>query len=452
MFIEIIVKILYTKRKRMGISMKRLKCIFLFTVMLITFGFNVLAYADTVNGDDVMLNFNVTSSGSIKVYISESDNEVGDLLLDGPTRYLNFVKQNVSLKPGKTYYLHILVHDANNDSPGFAGKFQLNKKSLQFENKGQVLNTNVKDFRVSTTAFGENYIQPTEAPDGHRVTTYDPYNNVFKDSKWIWTNQGKDSMCTRYFSTKIMPINQVQEDPTLIAEAVPNDKSIVLTWNSIPNTISYSVLRSVTSGGPYTVIATDTTTTSFEDKDVDQGTTYYYTINSRLSDTKSINSKEVSATLLRPKPSKIKVVLKPNEKIQLSVDDNLDENTNMIWESSDISVAEVDNKGKVTALKPGESTIQVRSLDGTYTETISVLVIENADDYRLAVDLKVDEIRRLTVDDFTETVKAFWTSLDPSIATVSSKGIVTAKSKGLALIIAKDSEGTILGQMYIRVR
>lgn len=42
--------------------------------------------------------------------------------------------------------------------------------------------------------------------------------------------------------------------------------------------------------------------------------------------------------------------------------------------------------------------------------------------------------------------------MDTSIATVTSKGEVTAVSKGLALITATDSNGTVIGQVYVRVR
>ena len=47
--------------------------------------------------------------------------------------------------------------------------------------------------------------------------------------------------------------------------------------------------------------------------------------------------------------------------------------------------------------------ITVKSSDGSYTDYINVLVVENAEDYRLAIDLNAGETARLTADDFTNT-------------------------------------------------
>ena len=49
----------------------------------------------------------------------------------------------------------------------------------------------------------------------------------------------------------------------------------------------------------------------------------------------------------------------------------------------------------VTALKAGTAVIHVKSQEGTYTDEITILVVENADDYRLAVDLQVGKTCRL---------------------------------------------------------
>jgi len=74
------------------------------------------------------------------------------------------------------------------------------------------------------------------------------------------------------------------------------------------------------------------------------------------------------------------------------------------------------------------------------------------DDYRLAVDLKVDKICRLTLDDYTNTATATLTSMDPSVATVSSSGKVKAAGAGLTVITASDVDGKKVGQVYVRVR
>jgi hypothetical protein len=148
----------------------------------------------------------------------------------------------------------------------------------------------------------------------------------------------------------------------------------------------------------------------------------------------------------------LKVVLEINEKLQLSVDNDLGVNVEMTWTSSDNTVATVNEKGIVTALAPGNTIITVKSADGSYTDYINVLVVENADDYRLAIDLKNGETARLTVDDFTNTANVTWAPMDSSIANVTNKGKVTALNKGLVLVSAKDADGNIIGRVYVRVR
>lgn len=148
----------------------------------------------------------------------------------------------------------------------------------------------------------------------------------------------------------------------------------------------------------------------------------------------------------------LKVVLEPKEELQLSVNDDLDENTKLIWSSSDTNVAAVDNTGVVTAVKPGNAVITVKDKNGSYEESTNILVVKDAAEYRLAVDLKVSKACRLTIDDYTFSKKVTWTILDTAIATVDSKGKVTAVSEGLTLVTAADELGNEIGQIYIRVR
>jgi hypothetical protein len=254
---------------------------------------------------------------------------------------------------------------------------------------------------------------------------------------------------------ELLPYDRVETSINLTASG--GTSKIDLTWDAVDKATSYIIKRSTTAGGPYTAIANDITGTSFTDTDVTNGTTYYYIITAIVDGRESGNSNEASAT---PEASqtpptteaKLKVVLEVAESLRLSVDDDLNVNTQMSWSSSEPTVATVNEKGIVTALAPGNTVITVKSVDGSYTDYINVLVVENADDYRLAIDLKIGETARLTADDFTNTANITWAPMDSSIANVTSKGKVTALSKGLVLISAKDAEGNIIGRVYVRVR
>lgn len=275
-----------------------------------------------------------------------------------------------------------------------------------------------------------------------------------KNDEWHIYNGYLDNL--QIYNTAITPEASTPVTPLNLKATAENSK-IDLTWDAVDKATSYSVKRSTTAGGPYTAIANDITGTSYTDTDVKNGTTYYYIVSAINAGTEIANSNEASAQPTEPQTpptteAKLKVVLEVAESLRLSVDDDLNVNTQMSWTSSDPTVATVNEKGIVTALAPGNTVITVKSVDGSYTDYINVLVVENADDYRLAVDLKIGETARLTADDFTNTANITWAPMDSSIANVTTKGKVTALSKGLVLITAKDTEGNIIGRIYVRVR
>lgn len=272
--------------------------------------------------------------------------------------------------------------------------------------------------------------------------------------KNYWYNGYLDNL--QIYNTVITP--EASTPITLLnLKATAGNSKVDLTWDAVDKATSYTIKRSTTAGGPYTTIASNITDTSYADTDVTSGTTYYYIVSAVNADTEISDSNEASAQPTEPQTppateAKLKVVLEVSEALRLSVDDDLNVNTQMSWSSSDPTVATVNEKGIVTALAPGNTVITVKSVDGSYTDYINVLVVENADDYRLAIDLKIGETARLTADDFTNTANITWAPMDSAIANVTTKGKVTALSKGLVLISAKDADGNIIGRVYVRVR
>jgi fibronectin type 3 domain-containing protein/regulation of enolase protein 1 (concanavalin A-like superfamily) len=77
-------------------------------------------------------------------------------------------------------------------------------------------------------------------------------------------------------------------------------KAITLRWLPSFGATAYDVLRSTTSGGGYTVIASDLTAakTSYVDTSAAAGTTYYYVVRAKNSAGTSSNSPEFGASLL----------------------------------------------------------------------------------------------------------------------------------------------------------
>ncbi|MFT4005227.1 MAG: Ig-like domain-containing protein [Lacrimispora sp.] len=416
------------------------RSIFLIVLLVMALALNITAYAEPEDESaDIALNYKLTGYDTFKLYISESDSETGVELLSGDDK--KYYSGSTKLNPEKTYYLHILTMSVGSYTR-LAGKFELNGSGLEFSNNTNILGTNLTDFKFSFAGFGKDYRVMGQTTNTLTVPPdLAPAQYIIFPKTW-------DQQV--YISAIIKPVQSVLSAQTNITE-----NNVNLTWNSIPGAVSYSVERSMAPGGPYTPIASDLIETSYLDKSTTPNTTYYYIVKAKISDTETLASAEVSATLPPETPtvdSKLKVVLEPEEKLQLSVDNHLDENTNMTWTSSDSTVAQVDSNGVVTAIKAGDAVIHVESQDGTYSDEINILVVDNADNYRLAVDLKVGNTSRLTVDDLTNTLNITWESGDPSVATVSSRGVVTAKGKGLTLAKAKDEDGNVVGQVYIRVR
>ncbi len=232
-------------------------------------------------------------------------------------------------------------------------------------------------------------------------------------------------------------------------QAAQGNEKVDLSWDAVAGATSYNVKRSETPGGPYQTFATTTAgAITCSDIGLINGKTYYYVVSAVNTGGESPNSNEVSAT---PQAiNQLKLVLEVREEKQLSVSDELNDNAEMDWTSFNTTIAAIDVNGRIKALKPGNTIITCTSKDKSYTESINVLVVDL--EYQLAVDLTVGGNCRLTIDDLANTTNVTWSSYDPTIASVSTKGKVTAVSEGLTYILAVDKDGKDVGRIYIRVR
>ena len=95
--------------------------------------------------------------------------------------------------------------------------------------------------------------------------------------------------------------NSAPATPTGLAATVGNAQ-IALSWAADSGATGYYVKRSTTTGGPYTQIATQSTTT-YVNAGLANGTKYFYVVAAYNSAGASANSVEVSATPALPPPS-----------------------------------------------------------------------------------------------------------------------------------------------------
>lgn len=131
------------------------------------------------------------------------------------------------------------------------------------------------------------------------------------------------------------------------------------------------------------------------------------------------------------------------------------ENKELIWESSNTNVAKVSETGQVTGRTKGTAKITVTTKDGGYTDSCIVEVIQLATEVTLdftSISINAGKTKTLvatvkptTASDRTVT----WKSSNKKVATVNSKGVVTAVAAGTANITATSGDGN--ASVYCKV-
>ncbi len=124
------------------------------------------------------------------------------------------------------------------------------------------------------------------------------------------------------------------------------------------------------------------------------------------------------------------------------------DDTIIAWSSSDTTIVTIDKTGKMKGLKTGTATITVTMKSGaTASCTVTVqkgkVTTKSLSVTTTALTVKKGKKITLIVSriPITSTDTIQWTSSNKKIATVNSKGKVTAKGKGKVIIIAQTTSG-----------
>jgi len=138
---------------------------------------------------------------------------------------------------------------------------------------------------VTVAESGTTIIQNGEGAASVPGVAFDHAENSNGQS-FIVFNVGSGSY---QFAWNVLPA------PTGVA-ATAADQQVSLTWNATGPATGYNVKRSLTSGGPYTVIATNQSTASYTDTGLTNGTAYYYVVSALYAGGQSANSLAAGAT------------------------------------------------------------------------------------------------------------------------------------------------------------
>lgn len=148
-----------------------------------------------------------------------------------------------------------------------------------------------------------------------------------------------------------------------------NANRIVLTWNAVAGAKSYTVYRSTTADGTYKAIKKGITDTTYTNKKLTSGTTYYYKVVAVRNDTEGKKSKTVSATAAVLDLSTTKIT------VQQGFTNTIIAGTSPLaevtWSSDNPSVATVSG-GVVYGVVEGTATITVKA--NGITRYVSVTV------------------------------------------------------------------------------
>lgn len=146
---------------------------------------------------------------------------------------------------------------------------------VEFYANGQSLGTATASPYTLTTTFGTagSYSLTAIVWDGHGVSTLSSPVNV-----------------------TITASGSVPTAPTGLTATANSSSSINLVWTGSSSATSFNVLRSTTTGGPYSILSAGLLTRAFTDTGLTPNTTYYYVVEGVNGNGTSGDSSEAQAT------------------------------------------------------------------------------------------------------------------------------------------------------------
>lgn len=269
---------------------------------------------------------------------------------------------------------------------------------------------------------------------------------------------GKRATCLVSVASATVSVTGVSLDKTSMSLLVGNTGTLnatvspsnatnkSVTWSS-----SNTSVATVSSSGVVTAKATGTTTVTVRTSDGGK------TANCNVT----VTTASVAVTGVSVTPTSLSLTAGDTYKLGATISPSNATNPNVSWSSSNTSVATVASDGTVTAKAAGSATITCTTADGGKKATCSVTVkaatisVTGVSLNQSSLSLTEGNTATLTatVSPSNATNKAVnWSSSNTSIATVSSSGIVTAKSAGSATITCTTQDGSKKATCVVNVQ
>ena len=271
----------------------------------------------------------------------------------------------------------------------------------------------------------------------------------------VTSANGKKTTCTVTVTTNIVNVDSITLDPssaTLNVGDTNQIAAIIKPANATERDVVWS--------------SSDSSIVSVDDKGIIKGlkpgtaTITVKTKDGSVVATCTVTVKEVPVESITFDTNNLSVKVGTTAQINATIKPSNATNKELIWTSSDDSIASVDSNGKVTGKKVGSVTITAKSKDGSVQATCTVTVTEAdilVEDIILTPEKDVikngssTQINATIVPSNATNKELIWTSSDDSIATVDSNGKVTGKKVGSVTITAKTADGTVQKTVTITV-
>ncbi|MBS1525890.1 MAG: Ig-like domain-containing protein [Bacteroidetes bacterium] len=159
-----------------------------------------------------------------------------------------------------------------------------------------------------------------------------------------------------------------------------------------------------------------------------------------------------------PKPLKLTAITLSKDTVSLNVGDTksiaftLDpsnyDKSQLVWRSSDNTIATVDNTGTISGVKEGNVIITVTNQGGTVTSTCLVSILPQLKGIKMVKDTLIMHAGNTRTVDITLTPvnsssnTLVWNSSDTSVLKVNA-GLITAKKQGQAIVSVSSQDGTL---------